>query len=96
MTTVDITRPSLKTVVAAATILLLLTGSKVFSLYNVFFSPFPSVFAVLIAYTVGLIYGRSGSGSRKKVLERLFGHRISRSVFSQLVNGYEPSASPVP
>ncbi|GAT35028.1 adenylate cyclase, class 3 [Terrimicrobium sacchariphilum] len=93
-TTVDITRPSLKTVVAVATILLLLTGSKVLSLYNVFFSPFPSVFAVLIAYIVGLIYGRSGSGSRKKILERLFGQRISRSVFNQLVNGYEPVSFP--
>lgn len=93
-TTVDITRPSLKTVVAAATILLMLTGSKVLSLYNVFFSPFPSVFAVLIAYLVGLIYGRSGSGSRKKILERLFGQRISRTVFNQLVNGYEPISFP--
>jgi len=93
-TTVDITRPSLKTVVAVATILLLLTGSKVLSLYNVFFSPFPSVFAVLIAYIVGVIYGRSGSGSRKKILERLFGLRISRSVFNQLVNGYEPVQFP--
>ncbi len=93
-TTVDITRPSLKTVVAVATILLLLTGSKVLSLYNVFFSPFPSVFAVIIAYIVGLLYGRSGSGSRKKVLERLFGQRISRSVFNQLVNGHEPVSFP--
>ncbi|MBN8708162.1 MAG: adenylate/guanylate cyclase domain-containing protein [Verrucomicrobia bacterium] len=93
-TTVDITRPSLKTIVAVATILLLLTGSKVLSLYNVFFSPFPSVFAVLIAYIVGVIYGRSGSGSRKKILERLFGQRISRSVFNQLVNGYEPVSFP--
>lgn len=93
-TTVDITRPSLKTVVAVATILLLLTGSKVLSLYNVFFSPFPSVFAVLIAYIVGVIYGRSGSGSRKKILERLFGQRISRTVFNQLVNGYEPVQFP--
>lgn len=93
-TTVDITRPSLKTVVAVATILLLLTGSKVLSLYNVFFSPFPSVFAVLIAYIVGVIYGRSGSGSRKKILERLFGQRISRTVFNQLVNGYEPVSFP--
>jgi len=85
-TTVDITRPILKAVVAFAAILLLISGSAVLVLYNVFYSPFPGAFAILVSFLIGLAYGQSGSGSRKKVMERLFGQRISRNVFNQLVN----------
>lgn len=88
--TIDITRPILKAVVAFITILLILTGSRVFALYGIFFSPFPSLFAVLVSYLVALAYGRSDSGVRKKVLERLFGQRISRSVFGELLNSSVP------
>lgn len=85
-TTVDITRPSLKAIVAAGSVFLLITGSLVLVLHNVYFSPFPGVFTILVAFFIGLAYGRSGSGSRKKVIERLFGQRVSRNVFRQLVN----------
>jgi hypothetical protein len=81
-TTVDITRPILKAVVAFAAILLLISGSAVLVLYNVFYSPFPGAFAILVSFLIGLAYGQSGSGSRKKVMERLFGQRISRNVFN--------------
>ena len=89
-TTVDITRPVLKTIVALGAVILLLTGSMVLALYGVFFSPFPSVFAVLASFFIGLSYGRTGSGSRKKLLERLFGLRLSRSAFSRLLNSDVP------
>lgn len=85
-TTVDITRPILKSIVAIAAIFLLISGSRTLALYNVFFSPVPGVFAILVSFGIGLLYGRSGSGARKKVMERLFGLRVSRSVFNQLVN----------
>ena len=85
-TTVDITRPVLKAVVAFGAIILLVTGSLVLALYNVFYSPFPGAFAIFVSFLIGLFYGRSGSGSRKKVIERLFGQRVSRNVFNQLVN----------
>lgn len=85
-TTVDITRPILKSIVAVAAIFLLISGSRTLALYNVFFSPVPGAFAVLMSFGIGLAYGRSGSGSRKRVMERLFGQRVSRNVFSQLVN----------
>jgi adenylate cyclase len=93
-TTVDITRPILKAMVACSTIVLLVTGSVVFSLYGVFASPFPSVFAVIASFVIGSIYGRSGSGARKKVIERLFGQRLSRSAFNALVNGDQPMDFP--
>ncbi len=89
-TTVDITRPVLKTVVAMGACILLLTGSMVFALYNVFFSPFPSIIAVLTSFLIGLAYGNTGSGSRKKLMERLFGQRLSRSSFNELVNSDLP------
>ena len=89
-TTVDITRSVLKGVVAFAAIFLLITGSLVLALYNVFYSPFPGVFAVLVSYAIGRLYGRSGSGTRKKIIERLFDQRVSRNIFSELVNSEVP------
>ncbi|MDX2079610.1 MAG: adenylate/guanylate cyclase domain-containing protein [Terrimicrobiaceae bacterium] len=89
-TSVDITRPLLKAIVAVGTIILLFTGSMVLALYNVFFSPFPSIFAVLLSFLIGLAYGRTDSGGRKRVMERLFGQRLSRAAFSHLVNSNVP------
>lgn len=89
-TSVDITRPVLKAIVAVGTIILLFTGSMVLALYNVFFSPFPSIFAVLLSFLIGLAYGRTDSGGRKRVMERLFGQRLSKSAFSHLVNSNVP------
>jgi len=92
--TVDITRPALKAVVAAATAILFVTFSLVLSLYNIYFSPFPSVFAILLSFGAGIAYGRSGSGARKKVIERLFYQRVPRSDFSHLVNSEMPADFP--
>ena len=89
-TSVDITRPLLKAVVACGAILLLLTGSMVFALYNVFFSPFPSALAGLASFCIGLAYGRTDSGARKRVMERLFGLRLSRANFNLLLNSNTP------
>jgi class 3 adenylate cyclase len=89
-TTVDITRPVLKGVVAFGAIILLLTCSMVLALYNVFFSPFAAGFVVLTSFLIGLGYGRTDSGARKKVMERLFGQRLSRGAFNQLVNSNTP------
>lgn len=93
-TTVDITRPILKTVVAVGTMFLLFTGSMVCALYGLFFSPFPGATAILVSFVIGILYGRSGSGSRKRVIERLFGQRVSRSVFNHLVNSNVPAHFP--
>lgn len=89
-TTVDITRPILKTIVAFTAVFLLFSGSFVAALYNIYVSPFPGASAILVSYFIGLGYGRSGSGSRKKVIERLFGQRISRNTFNYLVNSNVP------
>lgn len=93
-TTVDISRPLFKGIIAFGAIFLLFTQSKVLSLFNVFYSPFPAVVAILVAYLVGYFYSRSNSGSRKAVLEQLFGQRISRATFNQLMNSNAPVSFP--
>lgn len=89
-TTVDISRKPLKIIIAVIAIILAFTQSNISALYNNFFSPFPAVLAILVAFGIGYFYSRSGSGSRKKLIEQLFGQRISRSVFNQLVNANTP------
>ena len=42
----------------------------------------PEPFAILVSFFIGLGYGRSESGSRKKTIERLFSQRVSRSVLA--------------
>lgn len=91
---VDITRAALKAVVASAAVFLLLSFSVVVSLYGTYFSPFPSVFAVVFSYVIAMLWGRTGEGSRKKAIERLFSQRVSRADFSRLLNGDIPSAFP--
>lgn len=93
-TTVDITRPVLKTVVAVSAVFLILSASRVLVLYNVFYSPFPAAAAVTFSFAFGLFYGGSDSGARKKVLERLFGLRLSRDAFNRLVNADMPMDFP--
>ena len=85
-TTVDITRPALKAVVAFVGILLFVTWSQVLSLYNVFFTPFPSIFAILTSLGIGMLYGRSEGGARKRIIERLFAQRVAKNDFRRLVN----------
>lgn len=93
-TTVDITRPALKAVVAFVGILLFVTWSQVLALYNVFFTPFPPIFAILTSLGVGMLYGRSDSGARKRIIERLFAQRVSKNDFRHLVNADLPSDFP--
>jgi len=93
-TTVDITRPALKSVVAIATVFLFITCSQVLSLYNIYFSPFPAIVGILISFAIGMGYGRSRSGARKKIIERLFAQRVSKGDFSALLNSNVPAEFP--
>ncbi len=88
--TVDISRPATKTVVALCGLLLLFTGSVTLSLYGVFHSPWQAVLAGFFSWLIGICYGGSESGSRKRVLGRLFGSRLSRGQFAKLVDSSQP------
>ncbi len=85
-TTLDITRNSLRILIVLATAILLCTWSGVVSIYGQFFSPVLPVFAVLCSGALGLLWVRTRSGSRKQNLERLFGPRISRAGFREILN----------
>ena len=85
-TTIDITRPALKALVALGAAGLLFTFSAVMGLYQIYFSPFPAMAAVLCSYGLGLAFGRTRAGKRKKTIERLFYQRVPRSDFSRLLN----------
>jgi adenylate cyclase len=89
-TTVDITRPAGKTAVALSAMFLLLTSMGVFSLYGTFYSPYQAVLAVFLSYVIGFGYSRSRGGARKRVLQRLFGSRISQKQFARLVDSHLP------
>ena len=85
-TTLDITRNSLRIFIVLATAILLCTWSGVVSIYGQFFSPVLPVFAVLCSGVLGLLWVRTRSGSRKQSLERLFGPRMSRAGFREILN----------
>ncbi len=85
-TTVDILRPASRFLVALGAIFLLGTGAVVLSLYGIFVSPFQAIAAALLSYVIGLFYGRTDAGTRKKVLQDLFGRRISGKALQKLID----------
>lgn len=93
-TTIDITRPALKTIVACTAMFLFATSTQVLALLNVFFNPLPSIAAILLSFLMGMAYGRGASGARKRIIERLFSQRVSRGAFSRLFNSNIPADFP--
>lgn len=93
-TTVDLPRLAGKFGLALSGGALWLSGAVVVALYGVFVSPVPAVLATGFSLVLGLFYGRSKSGARKQVLQRLFGQRLSRRQFGQLVDANVPLSFP--
>ncbi len=93
-TTLDITRNALRILIAAASAILLCTWALVVSIYGQFFSPVLPVFAVLCSGGLGLIWVRTRIGSRKQTLESLFGQRLSRTGFGEILDSPFESSFP--
>lgn len=89
-TTVDINRPPLKAVVAAAALVQVLGLPWVLNLSRHFFSPFPGALAIALSFGAAFAYSRSGAGKRKRVLHAVFGPRLSRKSFNDLVDSDAP------
>ena len=89
-TTIDIPRNSLKAVVAAGALLQVVSMVWVLRLFGVFFSPFPSLVAIVISFAAGIVYSRSEAGSRKRVMRQILGDRVSTKTFYALLNSSEP------
>jgi apolipoprotein N-acyltransferase len=65
-TTIDIPRNSLKFVIAVGALVQVISAVWVLNLLGVFFSPFASTFAVLLAFGMGFLYSQGEGGSRKR------------------------------
>ena len=72
---------------ALASLLLLLGGSLVASLYNFYLNPVPSIAALFFSVIAITLFRRTEAGSREPVLRRLFGQRLRPEIFRQLVDG---------
>ena len=89
-TTVDIPRFSLKCVIAAFAFLQVLATTWILHIYGIFFSSFASAMAIALSFFGGFMYARSDSGMRKRTVNTVFGDRISRKAFEELVNSDLP------
>jgi adenylate cyclase len=89
-TTVDLNRATLKLLIAAAALVEVLGLTVVLNLYGVYFSPLAPVTALLVAFIGGLLYSRTPAGHRKRVLDEVFGGRISRATFNRLLDSNQP------
>ncbi len=89
-TTIDIHKPTLKTIVAAGALLNVVGAAWVLNFYQQFFSPFAGILAVTLSFGMGLCYSLSAAGRRKQMLRMMFGDRLSRKTFYALLNSKQP------
>ncbi len=89
-TTIDISRNSLKFVIAAGAFAQIITVTWVLNIFGFFFSPFGSLAAIVGSFAGGFAYSRSEGGMRKRVVRGIFGDRVSKRTFAALVNSTSP------
>ena len=89
-TTVDLNRFTMKLLIAVAALLEVIGLTVVLNLYGVYFSPFAPSTALLVAFAGGVIYSRTPAGGRKRILDEVFGDRISRGTFVKLLDSNQP------
>jgi adenylate cyclase/guanylate cyclase len=91
-TTIDISRSSLKAVIAIGALLEVIATVAVLSLHRGFFSPFASMAAIVGSFVFGLLYSRSEAGGRKRILRQILGDRVSERTFNALIDSQQPLA----
>jgi class 3 adenylate cyclase len=89
-TTIDIQKLSLKIVIAAGTLVEIIALTCVLNLHGAFFSPVASLLALALSFGGAFAYSRSEAGGRKRDLQMIFGHRISRKTFYSLLDSSLP------
>ncbi len=89
-TTIDVSRFSLKVVIAIGTLAQVISAVWILNLMGLFFSPFASALAILASFGVGFAYALSEPGGRKRVVRSIFGERISKKTFSTLIDTNVP------
>jgi class 3 adenylate cyclase len=86
-TTIDINKPLLKIVVAAAAFVEVFTMSALLAQFGASFSPILPGAAVALAFTGGFLYARSRGGQRQQLVDAAFGPRVSLLNTRTLVDG---------
>lgn len=89
-TTIDLNWAAVKTLVAGAALAEIAGLTVVLNLYGVYFSPFPAMTALGLVYCGGMLYSRTPAGQRKRMIEEVFGNRISRGTFDRMLDSNEP------
>ncbi len=80
----------LKTLIAGAALAEIIGLTIVLNMYDVYFSPFPALVALLITFAGGFAYSRSAAGARKRIIDEVFGDRISAATREKLLNSNAP------
>jgi adenylate cyclase len=89
-TTIDIVRPAFKAGVALAALAETVAAVWVLNLFDIYFSPFVSIVAILVAFIGSFIYAHSPAGSRKRTMMTLLADRVSPRTFADLLNSDAP------
>ncbi len=82
---VDVPQLLHKGIVVIGSSLLLLSLSFTLAIFGIFFEPFSSIVAILVATGLGLVYSLTEPGSRKRRLHHYLGGRISESTCARLM-----------
>ena len=88
---IDIPKLLHKGIVLIGAALVLLTLSFTLVIFGTFFEPFSSICALLVSTTLGLIYSLTEHGSRKRILHRYLGGRISEASCAKLLEDSAPA-----
>jgi class 3 adenylate cyclase len=89
-TTIDLNNAGVKFLIAGAALAEVIGVTLVANLYNVYFSPFPGLVALIVAFWTGMIYAGTPAGSRKRTLEAVFGNRLSKATYQKLLDADTP------
>jgi len=89
-TTIDVPRLLLKWIVSMVALAEVLVAAWALNLYGLSFSPFATATAIVLSTLLGFAYAHSGGGRRKRVLRAVFGDRVSRKAFYEMVNSNVP------
>jgi len=84
-TTVDINRTEVKVLIAAGALVEVIGLTIVLNMHGIYFSPLPALTALGVAFIGGMAYSITPGGKRKRVLDEVFGDRISRATYNKML-----------
>lgn len=88
---IDIPKLLHKGIIIIGMALLALSLSFTLAIFGSFFEPFSSICAILVSSSLGLLYSLTEHGSRKRLLHRYLGGRVSEAACARLMEEPVPS-----